>query len=103
MKNESLIKVFITEINKYKDENKNKPDFLKNVKKYVKKLSETYIKDFLNNNLLDDEESKKEYSENLEKIINIELNRFNKEINKIIEEKFEKELNALDNKFESFK
>ena len=105
MKNEciknskELIKRFITEINKYKDENKNKPDFLKNVKKYVKKLSETYIKDFLNNNLLDDEESKKEFSENLEKKINIELTRFNKEIDKITEEKFENDLNALADKF----
>jgi hypothetical protein len=70
---------------------------------FLKIFSKTYIKAFLNNNLLNDEESKKEFSENLEKIINIELNRFNKEINKIIEEKFEKELNALDNKFESFK
>lgn len=65
MKNEciknskELMNKFINEINKYKDQNKNKPDFLKNVKKYTKKLADTYIKDFLNNNLLDDEESKK--------------------------------------------
>ena len=110
MKNEciknskELINKFIMEINKYKDENKKKPDFLKNVKKYTQKLADTYIKDFLNNNLLDDEESKKEFSEKLEKKINLELNRFNKEIDKITEEKFENDLNDLSNKFiDSFK
>ena len=110
MKNEciknskELINKFIIEINKYKDENKNKPDFLNNVKKYVKKLADNYIKNFLNNNLLDDEESKKEFAEKLEKKINVELGRFNKEIDKITEEKFENDLNDLSNKFiESFK
>ena len=105
MKNEciknskELINRYIKEINKYKDENKNKPDFLKNVKKYVKKLADTYIKGFLKNNLLDDEESKKEYSEKLEKKISLELSRFNKEIDKITEEKFENDLNILADKF----
>ena len=110
MKNEciknskELINKFINEINKYKDENKKKPDFLKNVKKFTQKLADTYIKDFLNNNLLDDEESKKEFSEKLEKKINVELTRFNKEIDKITEEKFENDLNDLSNKFiDSFK
>ena len=105
MKNEciknskELINRFIMEINKYKDENKNKPDFLKNVKRYVKKLADSYIKDFLNNNLLDDEESKKEFADNLDKKINLELSRFNKEIDKITEEKFENDLNILADKF----
>ena len=111
MKNEciknskELINKFIAEIHKYKDENKKKPDFLKNVKKFTKKLADTYIKDFVNNNLLDDEEeSKKEFSERLEKKINVELTKFNKEIDKITEEKFENDLNDLSNKFiESFK
>ena len=99
-----LINRFIKEINKYKDENMKKPDFLKNVKKYVKKLADDYIKEFLNNNLLDDEDAKKEYSEKLEKKINIELNLFNKEIDKITEEKFENDLNDSSDKFvESFK
>ena len=105
MKNEciknskDLMNKFINEINKYKDQNKNKPDFLKNVKKYTKKLADTYIKDFLNNNLLDDEETKKEFSDKLEKKINIELSRFDKEIDKITEEKFENDLNDLSEKF----
>ena len=105
MKNEciknskELMNKFINEINKYKDQNKNKPDFLKNVKKYTKNLADTYIKDFLNNNLLDDEESKKEFSEKLEKKITLELGKFNKEIDKITEEKFENDLNDLSEKF----
>ena len=105
MKNEciksskELINKFITEINQYKDENKNKKDFLKNIKKYTKNLADKYIKDFLNNNLIDDEESKKEFSEKLEKKINQELIRFNKEIDKITEEQFENDINNEANKF----
>ena len=105
MKNEciksskELINKFIKEINQYKEENKNKKDFLKNIKKYTKNLADKYIKDFLNNNIIDDEESKKEFSEKLEKKINQELVRFNKEIDKIIEEKFENDITNEANKF----
>ena len=105
MKNEcikntkELINKFILEINQYKDENKNKKDFLKNIKKYIKNLGDKYIKDFLNNNLIDDEESKKEFAEKLQKKIEQELVKFNKEIDKITEEKFENDLNDEANKF----
>ena len=105
MKNEciksskELINKFIIEINQYKDKNKNNKDFLKNIKKYTKNLADRYIKDFLSNNLIDDEDSKKEFSEKLEKKINQELVKFNKEIHKITEEKFENDLNIEANKF----
>ena len=105
MKNEcikntkELINKFTLEINKYKDENKNKKDFLKNIKKYTKNLGDKYIKEFLNNNLIDDEDSKKEFSEKLQTKIEQELVRFNKEIDKITEEKFENDLSAEANKF----
>ena len=105
MKNEciknskELINKFLLEINKYKDENKNKKDFLKNIKKYTKNLADKYIKDFMNNNVIDDEESKKEFSQKLEKKINQELVKFNKEIDKITEQKFEDDLNMEMNKF----
>ena len=105
MKNEciksskELINKFIIEINQYKDKNKNNKDFLKNIKKYTKNLADRYIKDFLSNNLIDDEDSKKEFSEKLEKKINQELVKFNKEIDKITEEKFENDLNIKANKF----
>ena len=105
MKNEciksskELINKFIIEINQYKDKNKNNKDFLKNIKKYTKNLADRYIKDFLSNNLIDDEDSKKEFSEKLEKKISQELVKFNKEIDKITEEKFENDLNIEANKF----
>ena len=105
MKNEcikntkELINKFILEINKYKDENKNKKDFLKNIKKYTKNLGDKYIKEFLNNNLIDDEDSKKEFSEKLQSKIEQELVKFNKEIDKITEEKFENDISAEANKF----
>ena len=72
---------------------------VKNIKKYTKNLADRYIKDFLSNNLIDDEDSKKEFSEKLEKKINQELVKFNKEIDKITEEKFENDLNIEANKF----
>ena len=105
MKNEcikstkELINRFLYEINRYKDENKNKKDFLKNIKKYTKNIGDKYIKDFLNNNLIDDEDSKKEFSEKLQNKINQELIKFNKEIDKITEQKFENDLNLEANKF----
>ena len=105
MKNEcikntkELINKFILDIHQYKDQNKNKADFLNNIKKYTKKSADKYIKDFMNNNLIDDEESKKEFSQKLEKKINQELVKFNKEIDKITEEKFENDLGRETNKF----
>ena len=105
MKNEcikntkELINKFVLDIHQYKDQNKNKNDFLKNIKKYTKNSADKYIKDFMNNNLIDDEESKKEFTEKLQKKINQELVKFNKEIDKITEEKFENDLSKETNKF----
>jgi len=105
MKNEcikntkELVNKFLLEINQYKDQNKNKKDFLQNIKKYTKNLADKNIKEFMNNNLIDDEESKKEFAEKLEKKLNQELVRFNKEIDKITEEKFENDLGEETNKF----
>jgi len=105
MKNEcikntkELVNKFLLEINQYKDQNKNKKYFLQNIKKYTKNLADKNIKEFMNNNLIDDEESKKEFAEKLEKKLNQELVRFNKEIDKITEEKFENDLGEETNKF----
>ena len=105
MKNEcikntkELINKFVLDIHQYKDQNKNKNDFLKNIKKYTKNSADKYIKDFMNNNLIDDEESKKEFTDKLQKKINQELVKFNKEIDKITEEKFENDLSKETNKF----
>ena len=105
MKNEcikntkELVNKFMLEINQYKDQNKDKKGFLKGVKKYTQNLGDKYVKDFLNNNLIDDEDSKKEFSEKLEKKIKQELVKFNKEIDKMTEEKFENDLSVETNKF----
>ena len=72
---------------------------MKNVKKYNKNLADKYIKDFISNNLIDDEDSKKEFSEKLNKKLNEELIKFNKDIDKITEEKFENDLGVETNKF----
>ena len=105
MKNEcikntkELVNKFLLEINQYKDQNKDKKDFLKNIKKYTKNLGDKYVKEFMNNNLIDDDDNKKEFSEKLGKKINQELVRFNKEIDKLTEEKFENDLSEETNKF----
>ena len=90
---------FLLEINQYKDQNKNKKAFLKDIKKYRKYLADQNIKKFMKNNLIFDEESKKDFSENLEKKLYQELVRYNKEIDKITEEKFENDLGVETNKF----
>ena len=54
----------------------------------------------MKNNIID-EENKKEFSENLQKKLNLELNKYDKENDKIFEEKFTKELNILANNFMS--
>ena len=93
-----IIKKFIKDICDYREKNKNKNDFFTNIKKYSRKSAQYYINEFMKNNIVD-EENKKEFCENLQKKINIELNKFDKENEKIFEEKFVKELNILSNNF----
>ena len=93
-----IIKKFIKDICDYREKNKNKTDFFNNVRKYSRKAAQNYINEFMKNNIVD-EENKKEFCENLQKKINIELNKFDKENEKIFEEKFVKELNVLSNNF----
>ena len=89
-----IINKFISEINEYRQENRNKKDFLKNVKQFTKKCAENCVSEFIQNSLLDDD-NKKEYVEKLEKKINNEINKFDKENEKYFEEKFNKELEKL--------
>ena len=95
-----IIKKFVKDIVNYREKNKNKSDFFISVKKYSRKAAQAYLNEFMKNNIVD-EENKKEFSENLQKKINIELNKFDKENEKIFEEKFNKELNILANNFMS--
>ena len=93
-----MINKYVIEINKYRQENKNKSDFFQNVKKYTKKLAQNYINNFVKNSMLDDD-NKKEFVEKLEIKLNNELNKFEKENEKFFEEKFNEELNKLTNNF----
>ena len=95
-----IIKKFVKDIVDYREKNKNKNDFFTFVKKYSRKAAQNYINEFMKNNIID-EENKKEFCENLQKKINLELNKFDKENEKIFEEKFTKELNILSNNFMS--
>ena len=93
-----LINKFVNEIQKYREENKKNPDFMKNIKKYSRSTAQNYIKEFIKNNVLD-EDNKKEFSEKLQNKINSELNKFDKENEKIFEEKFNIEINKLSDEF----
>ena len=97
-KGKELIEMFVKELREHRDKNKNREDFYVNMKNDIFIISQKYINEFANNNLLD-EETKKEYIEKLKIKINNELTRFNKENEKLFEEKFIKELNLLSNQF----
>ena len=93
-KGKELIEMFANELRTYRDLNKNRDDFFINLKNNIHSISQKYIDEFTNNNLLDDE-TKREYIEKLKNKMNNELARFNKENEKIFEEKFLKDLNLL--------
>ena len=97
-KGKELIEMFIKELREHRDKNKNKEDFYINMKNDTELISQKYINEFMNDNLLD-EETKREFTEKLKIKLNNELIRFNKENEKLFEEKFIKDLNLLSNKF----
>ena len=96
----SLIIKFLEEINKYRENNKNDMNIMKNIKNYSRNLAQKYIDEFLRSNVLDDD-NKKEFSEKLQLKIDNELIKFDKENSKILEEKLIKELDKLSNEFTS--
>ena len=89
---------FVEEIKKYRELNKNDKDFGKNIKNFTKNLYKKYINDFMNNDLIDDE-NKKEFVEKLKNKLNNEMNLFDKENEKIFEENFGNMVNDLGDKF----
>ena len=96
----TLINKFLEEINKYRENNKNDMNIMKNIKNYSRNLAQKYIDEFLRSNVLDDD-NKKEFSEKLQLKIDNELIKFDKENSKILEEKLIKELDKLSNEFTS--
>ena len=97
-KGKELIEMFVKELKEYRDKNKTKEDFYINIKNDIYNISQKYINKFMNSNILDDE-TKREYTEKLKLKFNSELIKFNKENEKLFEEKFVKELNLLSNQF----
>ena len=97
-KGKELIETFWKELREYRDKNKNKKDFYSNMDNNILLIYKKYMNIFINDNLLD-EEITKEYSEKIKKKLNEELIKFNKENEKLFEEKFSKDLNILSNQF----
>ena len=93
-----LIERFHIELNEYRDKNKIREDFCKNIGNDINLITQKYLNEYLNNNLLDEETKIKNIEKLKEKIYN-ELIDFNKKNEKIFEDKFVKELNILSNKF----
>ena len=94
----NLTEKFVQEIKQVRDSNKNNKDFGKSMKNFTKNLYNKYINDFMNNDLIDDE-NKKEFVEKLKNKLNHEMNVFEKENEKIFEENFENMLNELSEQF----
>ena len=86
-----LIDKFLKEIKKYRENNKNDMNIMKDIKNYSRDLAQKYINEFIQNNVID-EDNKKEFSEKLESKINEELIIFDKENAKFFEDKFVKDL-----------
>ena len=97
-KGKELIEMFSKEIRDFRDKNKNREDFCLNINNNIYNIKQKYINEFTKNTLLDNE-SKMEYTEKLKIKINNEITKFNKENEKLFEEKFMRELNLLSNQF----
>ena len=95
---QNLTDKFYEEIKNFRELNKNDKNFGKNVKNFTKNLYKKYVKDFLNNDLID-EENKKEFVEKLKKNLNNKLEVFDKENEQIFKNNFESSLNELSNNF----
>ena len=95
---QNLTDKFSEEINNFRNLNKNDKNFAKNVKNYTKNLYKKYINEFLNNDLID-EENKKEFVEKLKKKLNNQMDKFDKENQAIFKDNFESSLNDLSNNF----
>ena len=93
-----LFERFQIELNEYRNKNQNREDFFKTMKNDINLITQKYINEYLNNNLFDEETKIKNIEKLKEKIYN-ELIKFNKKNEKIIEDKFVKELNILSSKF----
>ena len=97
---QNLIYKFGNELKAYRNENINKKIFFDDtqIERFKIKIIQKYIKEFMNNNIIDDE-TKKEFSERIKNKLELEIKNYEKENEKYFEEKFIKDLNLLSNKF----
>ena len=97
--NELILK-FSNELKEYRNENIKKNTFFNDnqIEKHKIKILQKYIKEYMNNNIID-EETKMEFSERIKNKLELELKKYEKENEKYFEDKFVKELNLLSNKF----
>ena len=95
---QNLTNKFSEEINNFRNINKKDKNFAKNVKIFTKNLYKKYINDFLNNDLID-EENKKEFLEKLKNNLNNQIDIFDKENEVIFKDNFESSLNDLSSNF----
>ena len=95
---QNLTNKFSEEINNFRNINKKDNNFAKNVKIFTKNLYKKYINDFLNNDLID-EENKKEFLEKLKNNLNNQIDIFDKENEVIFKDNFESSLNDLSKNF----
>ena len=93
-----MINKFVLDINKFRQENKDKKDFVKNMKKFIKKTKNNCISQFIKDCDLY-EDNKNEYIEKIENKLNNEIIKFEKENEKIFEEKFNEEIDKLSKEF----
>ena len=91
---------FGNELKKYRNENINKKIFFDDnqIERFKIRIIQKYIREFSNNNIIDDE-TKKEYLEKVKNVLELELKNYEEENEKYFEEKFIKDLNLLSNKF----
>ena len=83
---------------KVKNENCTKKNYAKEIKSYMKKLSDKYIDTFSKNGLFD-EESKEKYIKKLKGKIDEEIQKIDKENEKIFEQKFNEEIDIKAKRF----
>ena len=96
----NLVSKLGNELKEYRNENINKKIFFddNHIERYKIKIIQKYLKEFMNNNIIDDE-TKKEFCDKIKNKFETELKNYEKENEKIFEEKFIKDLNLLSNKF----
>ena len=96
----NLISKFINELKLYRNDNIHKNIFFdeNQIERFKIKIIEKYIKEFMNNNIID-EGTKKEFFDKMKNRLESELKKYDKENEKFFEDKFIKDLNLLSNKF----